>query len=113
MSDLICKLLLKPLHLGVWQFNPLPIHRLTHRRRPKGRQGGHRTLLTIVVGLLFAGLCAGVFWLSERQAQKMGAGFPQLQEQTLSLTDQYGVRRSSRRFSWCPTRNILWLYLLP
>ena len=69
---------------------------------PERPARGHRTLLTIVVGVLFAGLCAGVFWLSERQAQKMGAGFPQLQEQTLSLTDQHGVMRSTEDFLGAP-----------
>ena len=69
---------------------------------PERPARGHRTLLLIVVGVLFAGLCGGVFWLSERQAQKMGAGFPQLQEQTLSLTDQYGVRRSTEDFLGAP-----------
>jgi protein SCO1/2 len=69
---------------------------------PERPARGHRTLLLIVVGVLFAGLCAGVFWLSERQAQKMGAGFPQLQEQTLSLTDQHGVMRSTEDFLGAP-----------
>ena len=69
---------------------------------PERPPKGNHTLVIIAAGVLFAGLCAAVFWLSERQAQKMGTGFPQLQEQAFSLTDQNGVMRSNEDFLGAP-----------
>ena len=64
-----------------------------------GRQTGRKIGWVIAAALLFLGLAASVFLISDQFAQKNTIGIPQFQDNTIELIDQNGIVRNQGDFA--------------
>ena len=67
--------------------------------RKTGRQTGRKTGWVIAAALLFLGLAASVFLISDQFAQKTTIGIPQFQDNHIKLVDQNGIARNEGDFA--------------
>jgi hypothetical protein len=64
-----------------------------------GRKTGRKIGLVIAAALLFLGLAASVFLISDQFAQKNTIGIPQFQDNNIELIDQNGIVRNQDDFA--------------
>ena len=64
-----------------------------------GRQTGRKIGWVIAAALLFLGLAASVFLISDQFAQKNTIGIPQFQDNNIELIDQNGIVRNQDDFA--------------
>ena len=67
--------------------------------RQTGRQTGRKIGWVIAAVLLFFGLAASVFLISDQFAQKNTIGIPQFQDNQIELIDQNGIARNQDDFA--------------
>ena len=66
---------------------------------PKPHQTGRKIGWVIAAALLFLGLAASVFLISDQFAQKNTIGIPQFQDNNIELIDQNGIVRNQDDFA--------------
>lgn len=67
--------------------------------RKTGSKTGRKTGWVIAAALLFLGLAASVFLISDQFAQKTTIGIPQFQDNHIELVDQNGIARNEGDFA--------------
>ena len=76
--------------------SPKPTGTKTHQM---GRQTGRKIGCVIAAALLFLGLAASVFLISDQFARKNTIGIPQFQDNNIELIDQNGIVRNQDYFA--------------
>ena len=80
--------------------------------RQTGRQTGRKIGWVIAAVLLFFGLAASVFLISDQVAQKTTIGIPQFQDNHIELIDQNGIARNQDDFADRPIALFLALLIV-